>query len=105
MHPCLYVISVSLRLFGVDTGRHDTQHKGLFATFGITVECRVLFIVTLSVMGLRCRAQLNNLWSVNSVDTRVRFVSGEYEPTDAECEWPSDDEDDELAEEVKDKVL
>jgi hypothetical protein len=35
----------------------------------------------------------------------VRFVSGEYEPTDAECEWPSDDEDDELAEEVKDKVL
>ena len=32
---------------------------------------------------------------------------GEHEPTDAECEWPSDeeDEDEELAEEVKDKVI
>ena len=31
---------------------------------------------------------------------------GEYEPTEPECEWPSDneDEDDELADEVKDKV-
>ena len=28
---------------------------------------------------------------------------GAYEPTDAECDWPSDD-DDELAEEIKDKV-
>lgn len=27
-----------------------------------------------------------------------------YEPTDTECEWPSEDEDDELADEVKDKV-
>jgi hypothetical protein len=35
------------------------------------------------------------------------ILSGEYEPTDPECEWPSDeeDEDEELAEEVKDKVI
>jgi len=37
-------------------------------------------------------------------DFRAKVAKGEYEPTDAECEWPSDDEDDELAEEVKDKV-
>jgi hypothetical protein len=32
--------------------------------------------------------------------------AGEYEPTDPECEWPSDEEDEEeeLAGEVKDKV-
>jgi hypothetical protein len=35
------------------------------------------------------------------------ILPGEYEPTDPECEWPSDeeDEDEELAEEVKDKVI
>ena len=29
---------------------------------------------------------------------------GAYEPTDTECDWPSEDEDDELADEIKDKV-
>lgn len=35
------------------------------------------------------------------------FTLGEYEPNDTECEWPSDEEDDEgeeLAENIKDKV-
>ena len=33
----------------------------------------------------------------------IQYLIGAYEPTDAECDWPSDD-DDELAEEIKDKV-
>ena len=32
------------------------------------------------------------------------LTTGMYEPTDTECDWPSEDEDDELADEVKDKV-
>ena len=36
---------------------------------------------------------------------RAKVAKGDYEPTDPECEWPSDDEEDEdLADEVKDKV-
>jgi nucleosome assembly protein 1-like 1 len=35
-------------------------------------------------------------------EKRATITKGDYEPTDVECEWPSDDE--ELAEEVKDKV-
>ena len=35
--------------------------------------------------------------------TEIQYLIGAYEPTDAECDWPSDD-DDELAEEIKDKV-
>ena len=27
-----------------------------------------------------------------------------YEPTEAECDWPSDEEDEELAEDMKDKA-
>ena len=30
--------------------------------------------------------------------------TGTYEPTEAECDWPSEDEDEELADEIKDKV-
>jgi hypothetical protein len=35
------------------------------------------------------------------------FISGSYEPGEAECEWPSDSEDEEteLSDEVKEKVL
>jgi nucleosome assembly protein 1-like 1 len=32
---------------------------------------------------------------------RSKVAKGDYEPTDAECEWPSDDEEEDLAEEVK----
>jgi len=35
-------------------------------------------------------------------EKRSQITKGAYEPTDAECDWPSDD-DDELAEEIKDK--
>lgn len=31
-------------------------------------------------------------------------IAGDYEPKDEECEWPSDDEESELADDVKDKV-
>lgn len=39
-------------------------------------------------------------------EIRSKITKGEYEPTDLECEWPSDneDDDDDLADEVKDKV-
>ena len=30
--------------------------------------------------------------------------TGTYEPTEVECDWPSEDEDEELADEIKDKV-
>lgn len=36
-------------------------------------------------------------------EKRSNVTKGEYEPTDPECDWPSDDED-ELADDVKDKV-
>ena len=29
---------------------------------------------------------------------------GEYEPNDDECDWPSDEEDEELADDMKDKA-
>lgn len=32
------------------------------------------------------------------------IVSGDVEPTDQECEWPSDDEEEGLAEEVGEKL-
>lgn len=34
-------------------------------------------------------------------DFRSKVAKGDYEPTDAECEWPSDDEEEDLADEVK----
>merc|ERR1719245_2153644 len=37
-------------------------------------------------------------------EKRAQISKGAYEPTEAECDWPSDD-DDELAEEIKDKVM
>lgn len=37
-------------------------------------------------------------------EKRTQITKGEYEPTDPECEWPSDDEEDDLAGDVKDKV-
>merc|ERR1712018_793626 len=36
-------------------------------------------------------------------EKRAQISKGAYEPTEAECDWPSDDGD-ELAEEIKDKV-
>jgi len=37
-------------------------------------------------------------------EKRAQITKGAYEPTDTECDWPSEDEDDELADEIKDKV-
>merc|ERR1719219_2748882 len=37
-------------------------------------------------------------------EKRAQITKGTYEPTDPECDWPSEDEDEELADEVKDKV-
>merc|ERR1719300_582801 len=38
-------------------------------------------------------------------DKRTLIASGEYEPTEEECDWPSEDEDEEeLAENVKEKA-
>lgn len=37
-------------------------------------------------------------------EKRTQITKGAYEPTDTECEWPSDDEDDDLADEIKEKV-
>jgi nucleosome assembly protein 1-like 1 len=37
-------------------------------------------------------------------EQRVKITKGDYEPNDQECEWPSDDEDEDLPEEVKEKV-
>ena len=39
-------------------------------------------------------------------EKRAQITKGMYEPTDTECEWPSDDEEDDedLAGEVKDKI-
>ena len=32
------------------------------------------------------------------------LIIGEYEPNDDECDWPSDEEDEELADDMKDKA-
>jgi len=37
-------------------------------------------------------------------EKRAQITKGDYEPKDDECDWPSDDEESELAEDVKDKV-
>merc|ERR1712109_189744 len=37
-------------------------------------------------------------------EKRSKITKGEYEPNDDECQWPSDDEDEELAEDMKDKA-
>jgi len=37
-------------------------------------------------------------------DQRAKITKGDYEPNDDECEWPSDEEDDELAGDMKDKA-
>lgn len=37
-------------------------------------------------------------------EKRAQITKGDYEPKDEECDWPSDDEESELAEDVKDKV-
>merc|ERR1711994_948549 len=37
-------------------------------------------------------------------EKRAQITKGDYEPKDEECEWPSDDEESELADDVKDKV-
>merc|ERR1719266_3204587 len=37
-------------------------------------------------------------------DQRDKITKGDYEPNDDECEWPSDEEDDELAGDMKDKA-
>jgi len=37
-------------------------------------------------------------------EKRAQISKGTYEPTEAECDWPSEDEDEELADEIKDKV-
>ena len=36
--------------------------------------------------------------------TNYDLIIGEYEPNDDECDWPSDEEDEELAEDMKDKA-
>ena len=36
--------------------------------------------------------------------TNYDYFIGEYEPNDDECDWPSDEEDEELAEDMKDKA-
>ena len=45
------------------------------------------------------RGSLCNLESI-----RYEYFTGEYEPNEDECDWPSDDEESELAEDVKEKV-
>lgn len=37
-------------------------------------------------------------------EKRAQITKGDYEPKDDECDWPSDDEESELADDVKDKV-
>jgi len=37
-------------------------------------------------------------------EQRVKITKGDYEPNDDECEWPSDEEDEDLPEEVKEKM-
>merc|ERR1711963_239124 len=37
-------------------------------------------------------------------EKRTKITKGEYEPNDDECDWPSDEEDEELAEDMKDKA-
>jgi len=37
-------------------------------------------------------------------EKRAQITKGDYEPKDEECDWPSDDEESDLAEDVKDKV-
>merc|ERR1712029_1127582 len=37
-------------------------------------------------------------------EPRVKITKGDYEPNDDECEWPSDEEDEDLPEEVKEKM-
>jgi len=37
-------------------------------------------------------------------EKRAQITKGEYEPNEDECDWPSDDEESELAEDVKEKV-
>jgi len=37
-------------------------------------------------------------------EKRAQISKGTYEPTEVECDWPSEDEDEELADEIKDKV-
>jgi len=37
-------------------------------------------------------------------EKRAQITKGDYEPKDDECDWPSDDEESDLAEDVKDKV-
>lgn len=37
-------------------------------------------------------------------EQRIKITKGDYEPNDEECEWPSDDEDEDLPDEVKEKV-
>ena len=39
------------------------------------------------------------------VNIRIFKILGDYEPNDDECEWPSDEEDDELAGDMKVKHL
>ena len=36
--------------------------------------------------------------------TNYDYFIGEYEPNDDECDWPSDEEDEELADDMKDKA-
>jgi nucleosome assembly protein 1-like 1 len=37
-------------------------------------------------------------------DRRTKITKGDYEPKDGECEWPSDEEDEELSEDMKERV-
>merc|ERR1712018_1023866 len=37
-------------------------------------------------------------------EKRAKITKGEHEPNDDECEWPSDEEDEELSDEMKDKA-
>merc|ERR1719334_749746 len=38
-------------------------------------------------------------------DRRREIVNGDIEPTDEDCEWESDDDEDELANQIADKVV
>merc|ERR1711953_887864 len=37
-------------------------------------------------------------------EKRAQITKGDYEPNEDECDWPSDDEESDLADDVKDKV-
>ena len=98
----------------IDSFSHIFRVRAVFFFFFFNDECHCGFILTpLMNQSFDFRNHSDafkivskSQWFFLKVALILLHNLGDYEPTETECDWPSDDEDEEeLSGEMKDKVI